>query len=113
VYRRYCKEDIDVGIEASTRWRRLRQRERIRAYRRYCKDIEDIETNTKVETAERHGGDGLFRVYRRYCKEDIENIETNTKRRRLRRKRGRKRSGTRMETRIVRLRKELICEFEG
>jgi hypothetical protein len=29
-------------------------------YRRYCKeDIEDIEANTKVETAERHGGDGL------------------------------------------------------
>jgi hypothetical protein len=47
VYRRYCKEDIDVGIEANTRWRRLRQRERIRVYRRYCKDIEDIETDTK------------------------------------------------------------------
>jgi len=34
---------------------------RIRAYQRYCKelDIEDIETSTKVETAERHGGNGL------------------------------------------------------
>jgi hypothetical protein len=32
----------------------------IRAYRRYCKeDIEDIETSMKVETAERHAGNGL------------------------------------------------------
>ena len=39
---------------------------RIRAYRRYCKeDVEDIGTSTKVETAERHGGDGLE------CTDDI------------------------------------------
>jgi hypothetical protein len=56
VYRRYCKEDIDVGIEASTRWRRLRQRERIRVYRRYCKDIDvDIDTNTRWRRLRRRG----------------------------------------------------------
>jgi hypothetical protein len=35
-------------------------RGRIRAYRRYCKDdVEDIERSTKVETTERHEGNGL------------------------------------------------------
>jgi hypothetical protein len=45
-------------------------------YRRYCKeDIEDIETSTKVETAERHGGDGLE------CIDDIVRKTLNISRR--------------------------------
>ena len=67
MYRRYCKEDIDVGIEANTKWRRLRRRrdmeERIRVYRRYwIEDMEDIETNTKWRRLKERGeGDGAER----------------------------------------------------
>jgi len=49
-------------------------------------------------------------VYRQYCKEDIEDIETNTKVEMVKKMEG-KRSGTELKTRIIRLRlKELIAK---